>query len=74
VRTILSDVQRATNAAVLATEQGTKGAEAGAAQVDRTGRAIEELAAVIEQSQRSASRSRPRCASTRSGWSRSRPR
>jgi methyl-accepting chemotaxis protein len=54
VRTILSDVQRATNAAVLATEQGTKGAEAGAALVDRTGRAIEELAAVIDQAQRSA--------------------
>jgi methyl-accepting chemotaxis protein len=54
VRTILSEIQRATNAAVMATEQGTKGAEAGAELVERTGRTIDELANVIGQAAQSA--------------------
>lgn len=48
VRSILTDIQRATNAAVLATEQGTKGAEDGAKQVDKAGQAIHELAQRIQ--------------------------
>jgi methyl-accepting chemotaxis protein len=54
VRTILSDIQRATNAVVMATEQGTKGAENGAALVEQTGRTIDNLVAVIEQASQSA--------------------
>jgi methyl-accepting chemotaxis protein len=50
VRTILSDIQRATNTAVLATEQGTKGADRGAALVDQAGQTIEELAGAIRES------------------------
>src|SRR5581483_7264454 len=37
VRTILSDIHRATQAAVLATEQGTKGADGGVRVVERAG-------------------------------------
>ena len=54
VRTILTDIQRATNAAVLATEQGTKGAESGAQLVERAGHAIRQLAATIHESAESA--------------------
>jgi methyl-accepting chemotaxis protein len=54
VRTILSDIQRATNAAVMATEQGTKGAEAGIRTIDRAGRTIDELAEAIRQAAGSA--------------------
>jgi methyl-accepting chemotaxis protein len=49
VRTILSDIQRATNTAVLATEQGTKGADAGVGLVERAGQAIDVLATASEQ-------------------------
>jgi methyl-accepting chemotaxis protein len=54
VRTILSDIQRATNAAVMATEQGTKGAEASAATVERAGAAIDELAGVVHTAAQTA--------------------
>jgi methyl-accepting chemotaxis protein len=54
VRAILSDVQRATNAAVMATEQGTKGVDAGAQLIDRAGETITELAAVIQDASTSA--------------------
>jgi methyl-accepting chemotaxis protein len=54
VRTILSDIQRATNAAVLATEQGIKGVDAGAQLVEQTGRTIAELADVIQQTAQSS--------------------
>src|SRR5207253_3648111 len=47
VRAILSDIQRATNAAVMATEQGTKGADAGGRLIERAGRTIEQLAAAV---------------------------
>src|SRR5262249_37230754 len=51
---ILSDVQRATNAAVMATEQGTKGVDAGAQLIDRAGETITGLAAVIQDASTSA--------------------
>jgi methyl-accepting chemotaxis protein len=54
VRSILSDVQRATNAAVMATEQGTKGVDAGAQLIDRAGETITELAGVIQDASTSA--------------------
>ena len=75
VRTILSDIQRATNAAVLATEQGTKGVDPGAELVEQAG-PDDRRAGGGESSRRRSrrSRSRRRCGSTRSGWSRSRRR
>ena len=54
VRTILTDIQRATNAAVLATEQGTKGADEGARLVDRAGQTIRQLDRTIQQSSEAA--------------------
>jgi methyl-accepting chemotaxis protein len=54
VRTLLGDVQRATNAAVLATEQGTKGVEAGTAVIGQAGATIDELADAIVQAAQSA--------------------
>jgi len=50
VRTILADIQRATNAAVMATEQGTKGVERGQRLVADAGAAIDDLAGVVEES------------------------
>ncbi len=50
VRTILTDIQRATNAAVLATEQGTKGAQEGARLVEMAGQAIVQLDETIRDS------------------------
>ncbi|HLH26638.1 MAG TPA: methyl-accepting chemotaxis protein [Chloroflexota bacterium] len=49
VRTILSDIQRATNAAVMATEQGTKGVDAGVHLIEQAGHTIEDLSGIIEQ-------------------------
>jgi methyl-accepting chemotaxis protein len=54
VRTILSDIQRATNAAVMATEQGTKGVDAGIRTIDQAGRTIDDLADAIRQAAGSA--------------------
>jgi methyl-accepting chemotaxis protein len=54
VRSILTDIQRATNAAVLATEQGTKGAEEGAKLVDQAGHTIHQLAQTIDQADEAA--------------------
>jgi len=54
VRTILSDIQRVTNAAVMATEQGTKGVDAGATLIDRAGETITGLADVIQDGSMSA--------------------
>jgi len=54
VRSILFDVQRATNAAVMATEQGTKGVDAGAQLIDRAGETITGLAGVIQDASTSA--------------------
>ncbi|MHB8619627.1 MAG: methyl-accepting chemotaxis protein [Chloroflexota bacterium] len=50
VRTILTEIQRATNAAVLATEQGTKRAEEGSKLVEQAGRAIAQLDETIRES------------------------
>jgi methyl-accepting chemotaxis protein len=50
VRTILTDIQRATNSAVLTTEQGTKGAEEGAKLVEQAGTAIRQLDETIRHS------------------------
>ncbi|ARU32180.1 hypothetical protein CAP31_11115 [Sulfuriferula sp. AH1] len=44
VRTILGDIQRATTATVLATEQGNKAVQAGVKQTGETGEAIRQLA------------------------------
>jgi methyl-accepting chemotaxis protein len=54
VRSILSDIQRVTNAAVMATEQGTKGVDAGAILIDRAGETITGLAEVIQDASISA--------------------
>jgi methyl-accepting chemotaxis protein len=54
VRTILSDIQRATNAAVMATEQGTKGVDNGMRLIDQAGNTIGELAEVIQQGAQSS--------------------
>lgn len=55
VRTILSDIQRATNAAVMATEQGTKGVDSGVRTIEQAGQTIDELADAIRQAAGSAS-------------------
>lgn len=54
VRTILSDIQRATNAAVLATEQGTKGVDAGSTLIEQAGKTIDEMADVIGETEQVA--------------------
>ena len=50
VRTILNDIQKATNAAVMATEQGSKAVEAGEKQAGEAGEAIRVLADSIVES------------------------
>ena len=54
VRDILSEIQQATNTAVLVTEEGSKGADSGVSLVERAGEAIRNLAATIEESAQSA--------------------
>lgn len=54
VRDILSEIQSATNTAVMVTEEGSKGAETGMTLVNRAGEAIRNLAATIEQAAQSA--------------------
>jgi methyl-accepting chemotaxis protein len=54
VRTLLSDIQRATNSAVLATEQGTSGVDRGVQLTEQTGQTIDDLAGVIQDTARSA--------------------
>lgn len=54
VRNILNDVQKATGAAVMATEQGTKAVEAGVKQSARAGEAILILAESINEAVQSA--------------------
>jgi methyl-accepting chemotaxis protein len=49
VRTILGDIQKATSAAVLATEQGHKAVEAGVKQTGETGESIRLLAESINE-------------------------
>ncbi len=54
VRTILNDIQRATNAAVMATEQGSKAVESGEKQSFEAGEAIRTLADSIAESANAA--------------------
>ncbi|HEU5011440.1 MAG TPA: methyl-accepting chemotaxis protein [Roseiflexaceae bacterium] len=48
VREILSEIQRSTNAAVLVTEEGTKGVEAGGQLAGQAGQVIHRIAAEVE--------------------------
>lgn len=48
VREILSEIQKATNAAVLVTEEGTKGVEAGARLAGQAGQVIHRIASEVE--------------------------
>lgn len=50
VRQILGDIQKATNTAVLATEQGTKGVESGMGLAERAGEVISKLTDTVGQS------------------------
>jgi len=54
VRAILSDIQKATNAAVLATEQGTRVAESGTGMAGRAGDVIGQLTDAIQQAAQAA--------------------
>lgn len=54
VRIILSDIQKATNAAVMATEQSTKGVEAGMGLAQRAGEVIGHLEETIRQAVQAA--------------------
>jgi methyl-accepting chemotaxis protein len=54
VRTILSDIQKATNMTVMATEDGTKGVDEGVRLATRAQQSIERLGAVIEESAQAA--------------------
>ena len=54
VRSILGDIQRATSAAVLATEQGSKAVEAGLKQSTEAAQSIRMLAESIEESAQAA--------------------
>ena len=49
VREILSEIQRATNAAVMVTEEGSKGVDAGQLLVNRAGESIRDLSHAIEE-------------------------
>jgi methyl-accepting chemotaxis protein len=50
VRTILNDIQKATSAAVMATEQGTKAVEAGVKQSAQAGESIQALTGSVTES------------------------
>ncbi len=54
VRAILSDIQKATNATVMATEEGTKGVDEGAQLARQAQQAIEQLTTVIQDSAQAA--------------------
>jgi methyl-accepting chemotaxis protein len=54
VRTILGDIQKATAAAVLATEQGGKAVEAGAKQTEVAGESIQALASSVTEAAQAA--------------------
>ncbi|MCP4543838.1 MAG: methyl-accepting chemotaxis protein [Chloroflexi bacterium] len=54
VRAILSDIQKATNVTVMATEEGTKGVDEGVHLAAQAQAAIEQLGAVIEESAQAA--------------------
>jgi methyl-accepting chemotaxis protein len=54
VKAILNEIQRATNAAVMATEEGTKGVDFGVQLTGQAGQTIEQLAANISDSANAA--------------------
>jgi len=54
VRTILGDIQKATSAAVMATEQGSKAVEAGVKQSTQTGEAVQRLAESVAEAAQAA--------------------
>ncbi|MBI3853100.1 MAG: CHASE3 domain-containing protein [Verrucomicrobia bacterium] len=54
VRTILSDIQKATTAAVMATEQGNKAVEAGEKQTGAAGESIQVLAGSVSEAAQAA--------------------
>jgi methyl-accepting chemotaxis protein len=54
VRTILTDIQKATSAAVLATEQGSKAVDAGVKQTAQAGEAVRTLAESIAEASQAA--------------------
>jgi methyl-accepting chemotaxis protein len=54
VRTILSDIQKATTAAVLATEQGSKAVEAGGRQTELAGESIQALTVSVTEAAHAA--------------------
>ncbi|MDY7079371.1 MAG: methyl-accepting chemotaxis protein [Chloroflexota bacterium] len=54
VKAILSDIQKATNATVMATEEGTKGVDEGVQLAAQAREAIEQLGMVIEESTQTA--------------------
>jgi methyl-accepting chemotaxis protein len=54
VKVILGDIQKATNLAVMTTEQGTKGVQAGSELVSRTAQTIGELEKVVARSAQAA--------------------
>lgn len=54
VRTILGEIQRATNAAVMATEQGTKTAEVGVTVAQKAGGGIQQLVETIRATAQAA--------------------
>lgn len=49
VREILGEIQRATNSAVMVTEEGSKGVDSGQQKVNKAGDSINELAKAIEE-------------------------
>ena len=55
VRSILGEVQKATSASVMATEQGTKAVESGMRQSSRAGEAIRTLTETVEEAATAAS-------------------
>jgi len=54
VRLLLGEIQRGTNAAVMVTEEGMKGVDAGTLMVDRAGVAIQALSDIIRSSAQAA--------------------
>lgn len=54
VRTILSDIQKATTAAVMATEQGNKAVEAGSRQTELAGESIQSLSGSVSEAAQAA--------------------
>jgi methyl-accepting chemotaxis protein len=54
VRDILSDIQRATAAAVMATEEGGKAVDAGSRQAESAGRSIEDLSIGVNEAAQAA--------------------